>query len=226
MAYSVDNLIEQFRMQMDDNVEPFLWAEDRIVEWIDEAQKVFAEETKIFKGREEIPVLLINDGEFAMPAYIFETRKGQMNGQSLPLEIMNFNDIERGAVNSDYGIALVGNWEDSTGTPRALITDFKTGIGRLTPKPIADTTVTLAYYRYPLKDINSSSRKLELTDTRHQRLMVVYARAMAYGDHDADVYDPKQEAAKLEEFHAKTAKIAGQIKRQTRRAGTVKYGGL
>lgn len=226
MSYSVDDLITQFRTQMDDNVEPYLWDEDRIIEWIDEAQKVFAERTKIFKGSESISVLTADGGDFAMPAYVFETRRAKLASQSLPLEIGNFNAIDRATVYAEYGIDLTGDWETLTGSPRLLVLDEKFGFGRLIPKPSADDTVKLHYYRYPLKDITSSSSALELTDTRHQRLMVVYARAMAYGDHDADVYDPRQEASKLDEFHTKTDVIAAQIQRQTRRAGVVKYGGL
>lgn len=226
MAYTVDSLIEQFRTQMDDNIEPYLWHEDRIVEWLDEAQKIFAERTKYFKGSESIAVLSADGGDFATPAYALEIRRAILTSNPTPLFIGNFNAIDRGAVYSDYGIDLNGDWEALTGTPRLLVLDEKTGYGRLVPKPPADDTIKIHYFRYPLKDITSSSSTLELTDTRHQRIMVVYARAMAYGDHDADVYDPKQEESKLAEFHAKVDVIAAQIKRQTRKAGTVKYGGL
>jgi len=226
MSYSVDQLIGQFRTQMDDNVEPYLWDEDRIVEWIDEAQKVFAEKTKIFKGKGTITVLSADGGDFAMPSYVFEVRRAILASQSLPLEIGNFNSIDRATVYAEYGIDLTGDWETLTGSPRLLILDEKTGFGRLIPAPPTDDTISIHYKRFPLKDITSSSSKVELTDTRHQRLLVVYARAMAYGDHDADVYDPRAEAAKIDEFHTKVDIIAAQIKRQTRRAGVVKYGGL
>jgi hypothetical protein len=146
--------------------------------------------------------------------------------QTLPLYIVNFNDVDRTAVNGDYGIDLNGDWEALIGSPRLLVLDETTGKGRLVPKPAADDTIKIHYYRYPLKDITQSTSSLELTDTRHQRLLVIYARAKAYGDHDADVYDPKQEASKLVEFHTDLDVITSQISRQTRRAGTVKYGGL
>jgi len=226
MSYSVDDLIGQFRTQMDDNVEPYLWDEDRIIEWIDEAQKVFAEKTRIFKGSEEISVLVASGGDVTIPDYVLETRRAKISGQIVPLDIMNFNDISRGSIVNDYGINWTSDWEESTGTPRALISDYEKDTVRLVPKPVVDGTLTIYYYRYPLKDITQSSSKLELTDTRHQRLLVVYARAMAYGDHDADVYDPRAEASKMEEFHSKADEMANQIKRKTRRGGTVRYGGL
>lgn len=226
MPYSIDDLITQFRTQMDDNVEPYLWDEDRIVEWIDEAQKVFAERTKIFKGSESIAVATADGGDFAMPAYVFETRRAILASSAQVLEVGNFNAIDRAAIYTDYGIDLYGDWESLTGTPRLLVLDEKLGFGRLIPKPSADDTIKIHYYRYPLKTLTSSSSKIELTDTRHQRLLVVYARAMAYGDHDADVYDPRAEASKMDEFHTKLDVIAAQISRQTRRAGVVKYGGL
>jgi len=226
MSYSVDDLIGQFRTQMDDNVEPYLWDEDRIIEWIDEAQKIFAEKTKFFKGSASIDVVAVDGCDFAIPSYVLEIRRAILLSASRPLEIGNFNSIDYATVYSDYGIDLYGDWESLTGTPRLLVLDEKTGFGRLIPKPSADDTIKIHFKRYPLKDVTASSSSIELTDTRHQRLMVVYARAMAYGDHDADVYDPRAEAAKLEEFHTKVDVIAAQITRQTRRAGVVKYGGL
>lgn len=229
MSYSVDDLVGQFRSQMDDNVEPYLWDEDRIIDWIDEAQKVFAERTKIFQGSELLTVLAADGGDVTIPSYVLEVRRAKYTGQTAPLEITNFDEISRGALYEDYGVRVTGNWEEAEGTPSYLVLDVETDKGRLVPKlaaGVADGTMTIYYARYPLKDVTASSSKIELTDTRHQRLMVVYARAMAYGDHDADIYDPRAEASKMDEFHTKVDTITAQIKRKTRRAGVVKYGGL
>lgn len=226
MAYTVEQLISEFRKDMDDVVDPYLWEDDRIVRWLDEAQKIFAEQVLYWKTFTDITILAADGGYFDLPATMIESRRAKLASQSRPLEVVNFNDVDYKQIYSDYSIDLMGDWRNLTGSPKLLVLDEETGKGRLVGKPEADDTLTLHYFRYPLKDITTSSAKPELTDTRHQLALVIYARSQAYDVHDADVYDPKQRDAKLGEFYAKLDEFAGQEKRKTRRAGVVKYGGL
>jgi len=88
------------------------------------------------------------------------------------------------------------------------------------------SSITLYYVRYPATTITADSVTTELTDTRHQMALLIYAKSKALDDTDSDTYDPVKAVAKMAEFDAEIDKLKGELTRKTRRPGTVRYGGL
>lgn len=220
---SVDALVQKFRDQMDDNELPYLWSEDRIVDWLDEAQRRFAEITQIFKGTTTLNIVA-TEAFVALPTDFIEFRTARSVTAGRRISKRNMNELEHTHAEGVYGESLTGDWMTAKGVPSIISLDVQEGDMRLVPIPTADDTLSLYYVRYP-KKITASSSKTELTNEDHQRSLVLYARAMAYDDQDADVYDPRK-AEQLEgKFEDKVLEYSSRIRNSTRRAGTVKYGG-
>lgn len=225
MATSVDSLIGIFRDRMDDNELPALWSDDRIVDWFDEAQREFARVTHIFKDTASLAVTA--DSPYTtMPEDFLEYRTGRSDIQKNNIVNINLNEANSAPISDDYGRVSVSDWMDSTGAPTTIILDIIEGQGRLVPIPVEDDNITMFYSRYPKKTITASSSKTELVNPQHQKLLVTYARAMAYDDQDSDVFDSNQAAKFMQEFLNKLDVYKAQITNSTRRAGTVKYGGI
>lgn len=223
MASSVDYLVQLFRDRMDDNELPYLWDEDRIIDWFDEAQREFVRITHILKATTTLTVT--TDEEFVdLPVDFLEFRTARSVTAGRRISKLNMNELEGAYVEGVYGESLAGDWMTARGVPVIISLDVETAKGRLVPIPSADDTITLYYDKYP-KTLTASSSRTELTDPAHQKLLVIYAQAMAYDDQDSDTYDPKQATSKRGEFEASTAKYASQVKNSTRRLGTVRYGG-
>lgn len=226
MSYTVETLIERFRDQMDDNELPYFWSDDRICELLDEAQREFAIQTGIFKGSTTLAVTTA-DPYVTIPDETVHVRRAILQGQSRPLRVLNMADLDGAWLGDDYGNSGgVSDWETVTGTPKLFILDETTGKGRLTPIPTADGTITLHYTRYPLKTITASTAKPELADPRHQRSLIVYARALAYDDHDVDTYNPQKALEFYAKFRTMLEEFDGEIKRKQERPRVVRYGGL
>lgn len=225
MATSVDSLIGIFRDRMDDNTLPHLWSDDRIVDWFDEAQREFARVTHIFKDTALLTITADNPYT-VMPEDFLEYRTGRSDIQKNNIVNLNLIEANNAAISDDYGRVHVNDWLDSTGAPTTIILDIIEGQGRLVPIPTEDDTITMFYARYPKKSITASSSKTELTNPQHQKLLVIYARAMAYDDQDSDVFDSNQAAKFMQEFLDKLDMYKAQIANSTRRAGVVRYGGI
>lgn len=222
---SVDALVQKFRDQMDDNELPYLWEEERIIDWLDEAQRDFARVTHIFKAKTS-PALTITTGDpyVTLPDDFIEFRLARTVTANHRITNMNMNEVENAHISGVYGEELTDDWITATGNPSIILLDVEMGKGRLVPIPTTDDTMEMYYVRYP-KKVTASSSKVELTNEDHQRLLVVFARAMAYDDNDSDVYDPRKAEALMAEFNTKTLKYASENRNSTRRAGTVGYGG-
>lgn len=226
MAYSVEDLITQFRIQIADTELPYFWSDDQIALLLDEAQREFAVQTEIFKGTVTVNALLTEAPYITIPADVIDLRRARTATGAVPLTIMNFNEMDTALATGDYGDEIVNDWENTTGEPRMLVLDEVYGKGRLVPMITADNTVNIHYIRYPSATITSGSATTELTDTRHQMALVTYARARAYGDQDADTYNPSMAQSEMAKFEQLATKFKAENMRKTRRAGTVKYGGL
>jgi len=225
MATSVDGLITLFRDRMEDNETPYLWSDSRIVGWFDEAQREFARVTHIFKDTAQLTVTT-DDPYTLLPDDFLEYRTGRSDIQKRNITNRNLNEMESACAADDYGQSIAGNWLDSTGNPTNIILDMIEGKGRLFPIPQTDDTITMFYARYPKKSITVSSSKTELTKPEHQKLLVTYARSLAYDDQDSDVFDPNKADKLMAKFVLDTRIYEAQIKNSTRRAGTVRYGGI
>ena len=220
---SVDALIQKFRDRMGDTELPYLWEEERVVEWFNDAQREFARLTHIFKS--STTLVVTTDEPFVdLPVDFLEFRTARSVTANRRIEKRNMSELEEAYIEGVYGESLTGDWMTAKGVPVIMSLDVEFGKGRLVPIPTTDDTITLYYARYP-KDITASSSKTELTDIAHQNLLVTYAQAQAYDDQDSDVYDPKQADKKSSQFVTDSYKYSSQIRNSTRRAGTVKYGG-
>lgn len=225
MAYTVDELVDKFRRQMDDVAEPHFWSDETICEMLDEAQREFAIITYIFKGSDSTIVVTADDPYVTFPAELIFPRRAKLASQTRPLSLINMSDAESQPVD-DYGLqSSVWNWETVTGTPRLLITDETNGKGRLSPIPTADDTMTLHYFRFPQTAIADVNDTIELQDPRHQLSLLLYARHKAYDDHDVDTYNPQLAEEFYGKFLRKVQSFKSEIKVLQERVRTVKYAG-
>lgn len=213
---------------MSDEASPYFWDDTSLLEYLDEAQKEFFRRTRIKTGNEDLAVSgsVLTDGLVTAPALMFDVRRAQLASSNVPLRVYNFNEMDSVFAADIYGDELTGDWTSSTGTPRVLILDYEMGKYRLAPIPTATDTLTVWGYYLPAADIDDTGDTLEITDVRMQRSLILYMRSRAYGEHDADTYDPTKEAEYMKAFKDACKEFKYENRQKTRRLGTVAYGGI
>ncbi len=225
MALTVEQLLDEFRRQMDDTSEPFLWSDDAIIQFIDLAQREFCRKTEVLTESQSFSALAANNGDVPIPSHVYRIKRAILDSNGAVLRLINLNEAVDQVYQDDYGAIGSLQWETQRGTPRAVILDYATGTIRLVPYPVVDDSITLYYSYLPKRQITASSASTEISDVEHQLAMLWYARALAYNDHDADVYDPKAADRMRIMFEERIAQFAADRKIGRRRAGTVRYGG-
>lgn len=226
MAYTVSQLLEIFRDEVEDTVEEYLWSDAEFYHYLDEAQKEFARETDYFK---DVSSSLTS---IAVTAYepwvdidprIIEIRRVKISGRTTPVQVINYNELDRVYTMSRYGEEISGNWETAQGNPKYLVTDIETDKGRLVPIPTEDATLTLSVIREPLEDIENEASELELEKSIHQRSLLMFCKAMAYMKQDSDTFDAEKADKFRRDFYAYCLRIKQRQTRKQRRLGTVRF---
>lgn len=225
MSYTAADLLARFRSDMQDTEEPYLWTDEEIFGYLNEAQMEFARATDILRGMATIAVTA-GEAQVDLAAAHYKIRRARLASNQRPLGLTNFNELDDAQYANDYGTVLQSGWETVTGQPGVLVTDEESGKLRLVPEPVADDTLTVWTYRTPLTEIEDDLSDLEVTDARHQRTMLLYARSLGYQKHDSETYNDKLSLGLRQQFYAEADTFKARDAQSRRKPGVTAYGGL
>ena len=225
MSYDLETLTARWRRDMEDTVEPYLWSDDEIREYFDEAQEAFCYKVDVLNHELTISYTA-SDPWVTIPWYVTRVRDAE-TPEGRTVSLYNYEEFREYMKTDDYGIySLATDWKQKTGSyPEAMITDMEKNKGRLYPIPTADGTFTALVYRLPLK-VLEDTEEFEVTEREHQRCILLKARSLGYKKHDSETYDSAKSSDFDEQFQEMALDIKSQVQRSRRRAKSVAYGGL
>lgn len=215
MSYSVEDLLVIFRREVDDTVEDYLWSDDDFYLYLDEAQKEFCRETDILKlSGLSIPVIA-TEAFVDLPSNVIKIRSVVLVSTNKELPLHNYVELRQRGLDS-----ITDN-----GTPTCIVADEATDQLRLLPIPIIDDSLQVTVYRLPT-DIVDDGSALTITDSSHQRSLLMMCKAMAYEVHDSDTQDIAKAERYKTQFYQYARLTKSRRNRRNRKVGTVRYGGL
>jgi len=241
MSFTPEKLKGRFRTDVDDAVggsqgEDFLWSDEEIFEYMDEAQRVFVRRTHLLRKAFPFTPTLTSlaftasgaTGFLSNSPKIIKTLNARMttNANADPLTVVSFEELNTGFFMRDYGLIFTGDWQGKTGPARFLVTNMQEDMYRLVPIPTIDDVLELIVEHLPLNDVTEASTVLEVTEREDQKTILLLMKSLAFLKQDADVYD-KELSEKFEAaFERKAEDRRREIRRQRFRAGSIKYGGI
>jgi len=233
-----EEVVELFRLTVDDTDEDDpLWTDLEVYNYLDEAAKQFARKTDYFSDASTVGIAQVaitaDDPWVALDARITKIRIAQLASTGHKVTPVTFAQMEDqpntiDTYGSPFNFTTTYRWQQSTGTPRFLVTDMENNKGRLASIPVIDDTLELQVYRLPLKEITENSATFEITESEYQRGLILYMKYLAYSKNDVDTFEQDlADRAKGEamEFH-RDVKRDMTRKRYSSHTGTVRYGGL
>jgi len=234
MAFTTVELIAKFRLDNDDEVEPYLWSDTEIKDYLDEAQDEFCEEVDVLVADLTIAYVAATvaaaDGYIDISAHrTTRVRSADLLSVRKYLNLANQEEFDANPqmfVDEDYGYdSRNSDWKDETGEPRVLITDYTAGTWLLYPIPTEDDSIKARVFKKPTTSPIDDD-ELEVTDTQHQRAILIKARSLSYLKQDSETYD-LDTSKKLEGiFRERIDKFDKRLKRSRRRTNTTSYGGI
>lgn len=207
-----------FRSELADVAEPYLWADDEVFHYADEAQKKFCRLTDGIAdaGTPAVTQVAVTAGNpWVSMSPLIRKIRGINGADGRYIDPENYEDFQK------RGIKLNAR----TGVPEILILGMQENKARVYPVPVADETLELLVYRLPIKALDDFDQKIEIAEQHHTALLL-WMKHMAYSKQDAETFD-KTKAAEFEVAFEKYCYNAQKEKNTSKhKARSVAYGGL
>lgn len=197
-------LIEIFRHELDDAAEPFLWTEEELIEYANDAENEACRRARLIIDSTTAAICAItviaNTAKYALDNRVIFVRRVKLASRSLPLQRASFRDLDE----------ETPGWDAHTGTVMAFITDLDSGKVRLYRTPTAADTLNLTVVRLPLVEMTNVDDTPEI-DSRYHRNLRHWLRYRAYSKQDAETKDDKKAAEALALFEQEFGKASTAI---------------
>lgn len=211
-------LHELFRSEVADIAEPYLWTDDEVFHYANEAQKTFCRLTGGLPDATTpavTQVTLTAGNPWAALSPLILKIRGINGADGRYIDPVNYEDLQERRIKLDARVDK----------PTTLILGMETDKVRAYPVPSANEVLALLVYRLPLNDIDDFTQPLEIA-AQHHTALLMWMKHLAYSKQDAETYDK----GKADEFAAAFEKYCfgasiekGVAKHKTR---SVMYGGL
>lgn len=176
---TLDELITAFRFRMDDTKTPYLWDDDEIVSYVNQAVDEACIRARLLLDNTLTLSVVAGTAEYAVPDKVFFIERVALPTNQALVK-----------TNLDYLDNTVGKkWLTETGTPRAYFEDYNQHKLTLYPIPEENGTYKLTVYRTPTTALSAdlTTQSPEINAVFHADLLH-WAAHLAYLKHDADTY--------------------------------------
>lgn len=212
------DLLEIFRDEMDDRVEPYLWSDDLCYGYINDAQQMFYRLTDgIPDGTTpEVTLLSIEPATewYATHPSILKIRDAYRVDTGAPVTIYNQEDM------ASYGLRFNGR----PGPLRALVIGIEDFKARAWPVPNETVDIQLTVFRLPLVDV-VDDQPLNVAD-QHQVHLLLWVKHRAYSKQNAETFDRTRAKEFDEAFRTYCKAAKDEQRRAKHKPRAVLYGGL
>ncbi len=213
-------LLDLFRREVSDVEAPYLWSDEEVFSYIDDAQKWFCRRTYGIADARTTEVVKLNivpDTEwYSLHKSILYIRKATRDDTGAPVNLRTPEQADSAGIRftSDKGVL------------RALVLGLDASAARTVPIPSETVTVSLVVFRLPLVKISDlGDQELEV-DEQHHNSLLLWMKHRAYDKQDAETFDKRKSEDYRTKFYAYCAGAKQEQDRANRVLGTVEYGGI
>lgn len=221
-------LFEAFRSDVVDTAQPYLWSDDEVWRYADDAYSMFVRLTGgIPDFLSDAAAVAVSTGEPVADLHpsilrvISATRRSD-NGN---VNVINQTDIGK-MRSSDYGQIKQMMLDTKGGEVRYMVLGMEQHKARLVQVPEFDDTLDLYIYRLPLNKLTADGQKLSDVDEHHHIHLLDWMKHLAYKKQDAETFNPKQSELCKNDFIAYCSQAKAEFERMKHKTRVVSYGGL
>ena len=214
---TVNDFIAVFRSDMQDAVAPYLWSDDDIVRYLNDAVDEAAERARLIEDSTSAAccqiTLVPDQATYPLHTSVFHVKRVTLAGKPLSESSVEVED-ERNTT-----------WESaSSGDPSRFIVNGQATTITLVPAPAEAGTLKLTVYRTSLARLTTGTSQIELKQVYHARLKD-WAYRCAYLKQDSETLNESkagEHEAKFERAFGVRPSADTQRKRNDRRPPVVR----
>lgn len=224
-----DELYDLFRKDVVDTVEPYLWSDEEVYAYMNDAYYMFV---RLIGG---IPDFLTDDvclveaaeGERFVelhPSILF-IRTASLEPSGDQVRIINMQDVES-LNDEDFGMLRRLNQSTSIGKVKYLVVGQQQDLGQWVNVPDADYDVRLLVERLPLEPITEGEQELSDVKAHHHMHLLKWMKHLAYAKQDAETFNKEKSEAEKAAFEAYCYFARREKDKQKHKTRVVRYGGI
>lgn len=211
-------LLDLFRVEMNDAEAPYLWTNAFVTDAINEAQVEFARKTDGIPDATtpevtEIEIVAGTD-TYQLHEKVLKIRAARRADNGRPIEVVNVEDM---ASRNMYFDGLPGEL-------KALVIGMDEYGVQAWPMPASSLVAKLTVFRMPLADI-VGDQEFEIA-ARHHRYLLHWVKHLAYSVQDAETFDKTKAADFEDKFNAYCFSVKLEQERLRHKPRAVVYGGI
>ena len=224
-----DELLEQFRSDVSDTAQPYLWSDEEIYRYMNSAYRQFVRQTGGIADftTEDVCEVPFSAGDQVVDLHpsILRIMKASLASDGRKVSVKNITDMDDLTGEADYGQPQSIDL-NTVGYMKYVVIGEQKNKARLVYIPDTAGTLKLNVYRLPLNNVVDSSSNLDEVEEDHHEYLSLWMQHRAYSKHDADAYDPRLAEKRQQEFMAYCSYVKNEWERYKHKTRTVTYGGL
>lgn len=214
------DIVQQFRFEMADNKTPYLWSDQELYPFLDDAQNRFTRETDGIPDSRTVSVTQLA----VTPSTDWYTTDPS---------ILNIRSCYRADTGREIKLLTADQAMErrlqflasKSGNVRFLVLGLDQHDARVWPFPNETVTLNLSVFRMPLTVITDAGTQTPEIDAQHHTYLLLWMKYRAYNKQDTETYDRLKAAEMKSDFLAYCAKAKMEQGRARRAQGTVAYAG-
>ena len=221
-------LIEAWRTDVLDDIEPYLWSDVEAIRYADAAYRRFVRLTGgIHDFTSPLTQVNVVAGEAVAdvsPLILrFDSAKRASDGREVVITNWTDRNLMR---RDDYGTSTFIFNDDAPGEVRYMVIGSQTGKVKWVNIPVVDDVVQLQVYRLPLTHVVDTTHLLDEVDEDHHIHLLDWMKHLAYLKRDAETYNKRASDDHRDAFLAYCAGAKAELDRYRSKVRVVQYGGL
>ena len=221
-------LIEAWRADVLDDVEPYLWSQTEAVRYAEAAYRRFVRLTGgIHDFTSPLTRVDIVAGEelAAVSPLILRFDKAQRESDGREITIANWTD-QALMRRDDYGVSSFLYNDRAPGEVRYMVIGSEVGKVKWVSPPAADDVALLQVYRLPLAHIVDETHTLSEVNEDYHIHLLDWMKYLAYLKRDTETYNKRASDEHRAAFIQSCAEAKAEMDRYRSKVRVVQYGGL
>lgn len=193
---TLGELIARFRSASNDKVEPYLWSDEDVIQWLNDAQEEAAIRARLIHESDSASLCEVKTtagkAVYQLKPQMYEiTHASWDEDGTRSYRLLSLTSTEALDENDRY-------WRTRPASiPHSVIQTDRSV--RLVPAPKSDGTLVIEAYRLPKSLMESPDDEPEINQVHHRHL-VNWALHKAFSVPDAEIFDPNRAQIAADEF--------------------------
>lgn len=223
-----DELYDLFRRDVVDTAKPYLWSDDEVYAYMNDAYTMFVRLTGgISDYTSDATTVTAAQGEplAEISQSILLVRTATLDPTGDTVRVINAQDVEN-LSDEDFGLLRRLNTSTTVGKVKYMVIGMQPGVVRWVNTPDADYTVKLLVERLPLAEITGPGQALSDVASHHHLHLLKWMRSLAYNKQDAETFDKLKAEKEQLAFESYCSFAKREKDRYKHKVRVVRYGGI